>query len=259
MIRWYKIKAMMYLDFINFTHSHERIIEYLFFPITSTIIWGLFANSIKGLSPGTAMMFLVINIFWSFSYLFQSTANLLINMDVWSRSLNQLLISGLSEDEFILTRQLFACIASSAIIALMLGIAALYGFYLPSIGLVVFISLATMFASLVWGILVVALYIKLGKEYAFLSWSFMQLVILFSAPFFPITTYPFIVQKISMILPHTWIFEFLKQVSANGTADVGLLYRALLLSLGYLALIYPFYKMMFRKARKSGALVRLGF
>jgi hypothetical protein len=259
MIRWYKLKAMLYLDFINFTHSHERIIEYLFFPITSTIIWGLFANSIKEMSPGTAMMFLVINIFWSFSYLFQSSANLLINMDVWSRSLNQLLISGLSEDEFMLSRQLFACIASSAIIALMLVIAALYGFYLPSIWLVVLVSFVTMFASMVWGILVVALYIKLGKEYAFLSWSFMQLVILFSAPFFPITTYPWVIQKISMALPHTWIFEFLKQLSATGVSDASLLYRALVLSLAYLVIVYPTYKILFKKARKSGALVRLGF
>ena len=68
-------------------------------------------------------MFLLINIFWSFSYLFQSTANVQVNSDVWSHSLNQILVSGISDMEYLLARVVFATIASLFIIAVMLWLA----------------------------------------------------------------------------------------------------------------------------------------
>jgi ABC-2 type transport system permease protein len=258
MIRINKILALLYYDIITYTKSKERLIEFLFFPITSTIIWGLFAKSIIGISKETAMMFLLINIFWGFSYLFQSSANIQVNTDVWSRSLNQLLASGISEMEFIIGRLIFATITSLLVICIMLSMAVSFGFSMPPLNQMMLLILATILASMIWCVVVLSLYITLGKDYAFLSWSFMQLVILFSAPFFPIDTYPFVLRGVARLLPHTWIFEALKELSRTGLLNMAIVYHAVILSAVYLVLLFPFYMYMWKKAKRSGALVKLG-
>lgn len=257
MIRLYKIKAMMYRDIITFTKSKERLMELLFFPVTTTLMWGLFSNYFKAFSLETAMMLLIINIFWSFTYLSQSSANLQINMDVWSRSLTQLLISGINELEYLVSRLVFSTTASIPIVILMLWIASLYGFVIPSLAPFTLLIFVCLLASTVLGILVVSLFILLGRDYAFLSWTFLQLIILLSAPFFPIQTYPWFIQKISVILPHTWIFECLRNLSSTGIIDLSLVLKALVLSLIYMSMVLPLYFYVFKRARKTGALIRL--
>ncbi len=257
MISIQKIKALLYRDFVILSKSKERIIEFLFFPLTSTLIWGLFANHFRQFSVETAMMLLIINVFWSFSYLSQSAANLQINLDVWSRSIYQLLVSGIHELEYLLARILFSIITSLVILISMLYITHWFGFQLPAILPFIYLIISTLLASSALCILIVSLYILMGREYAFLSWSFLQLIILLSAPFFPITTYPVWMQKVAYILPHTWIFETLKRLPETGSLDILLINRSATISIIVLCVVIPFYLYVFQKSRKSGQLVRL--
>ena len=259
MIRLYKIKAMLYRDVRTLVRSKERLIDFLFFPVTNTLLWGLFAIYMGATSPETAMMLLMINIFWAFTYLSQSSANLQINMDVWSSSLNQLLISGINEIEYLIARFLYSGAASALIMILMGWMVGQFGLVLPPIHKLAYLVFVTYLASVVLGTLVVSLYVMLGKSYAFLSWSVMQLIIMLSAPFFPIDIYPRIIQKISKALPHTWLFESLREFIRSGTLNMGLVNKSLFLSVIYLILVIPFYLYVFKKSRKNGALVRLGF
>ncbi|MBS1266841.1 MAG: hypothetical protein MAG795_00810 [Candidatus Woesearchaeota archaeon] len=256
-MRFHKIKALLYRDFLTLSKSKQRIIESLFFPLTSTLIWGLFANYFKQFSVETAMMLLIINVFWSFSYLSQSAANLQINMDVWSRSLYQLLVSGIHELEYIIARILYSVISSLIILGSMLYITHLFGFQLPALLPLLYLIAATLLASTSLCILIVALFVLLGREYAFLSWSFLQLIILLSAPFFPIKTYPVWMQKVAYVLPHTWIFETLKRLPTEGALNINLINRSLIISMAVLCIVLPFYIYVFKKSKKSGQLVRL--
>lgn len=257
MIRIYKIKAMLYRDIVSFAKTKERIVEFLFFPVTTTVIWGLFSNYFKAFSLETAMMLLIINIFWSFTYLSQSSGNLQINMDVWSRSLTQLLISGISELEYLVSRLVFSTVASIPIVILMLWIAGFFGFVMPALAPFTFLIIVCLLASTVLGIFVVSLFILLGRDYAFLSWTFLQLIILLSAPFFPIQTYPWFIQKITVILPHTWIFECLRNLASTGVINTHLVMKALITSMIYLFLVLPLYLYVFKRAKKTGSLIRL--
>ncbi len=259
MIRLYKIKAMLYCDLIILARSKERLVEFLFFPVTTTLLWGWFANYFRTFSLEAAMMLLIINIFWSFIYLAQSAANTQINIDVWSHSLNQLMVSGLNELEYLVSRLLFSLITSVPIMLLMLWVASFYGLVIPPLAPFTFLLCVSLLASTVSVIFIVAVLILLGKEYSFLTWSFQQLVILLSAPFFPIETYPALIQKISVVLPYTWIFECLRNLASTGLINIPMLSKALVISLVYLCLVIPFYIYVFRKSRKTGALVRLGF
>lgn len=258
MIRLYKIKAMLYHDLLILTKTKERFVEFLFFPVTTAIIWGLFANYYRGFSSEAATMLLIINIFWSFIYISQSSANIQINMDVWSRSLIQLLISGLNELEYLVSRLLFSTIASLPVIFLMLWVARFYGLVIPPLAPFTLLILVSLLASAVLSILVASMFILLGKEYAFLSWTFLQLIVLLSAPFFPVKTYPLIIQKISAVLPYTWVFECLRNLASTGLINLSMVFKALIISSAYLCVVLPFYLYVFRRARKTGALVRLG-
>ncbi|MFH1399501.1 MAG: ABC transporter permease [Candidatus Woesearchaeota archaeon] len=258
-MRLYKIRAMLYRDMISFSKTKERMIELLFFPVTSAIIWGMFARHYASFSMETGLMMLLINIFWSFAYTSQSTGNLQINTDVWSHSLNQLLVSGLSEVEYLVSRLVFSTVASLGVITVMTWVATWFGFVVPALPGYAWLIFACLLASSVLGILVVTLYLRLGREYAFLSWSFLQLIILLSAPFFPIETYPGFVQGIVRLLPHTWVFQAVRGLAATGLVDIAIVNRAVLISLLALVFVFPLYVRVFRYARQSGSLVRLGF
>ncbi len=258
-MRWYKIRAILSRDILTFVKTKERLVEVLFYPITTTLIWGMFANYFSDISLETSMMLLATNVFWTFSYLSQSAANLQINVDVWSRSLNQLLVSGINEVEYIIARLIFSAAASTVILGLMMFIVSFFGFRFPALGPFVLLVLVTLLASMALSVLIFALFIMLGKEYAFLSWTFLQLIILLSAPFFPIEIYPVPIQYISKILPHTYVFNAVKTMAQTGRVPLNQVYLGLGISVAFLIVVFPFYLWVFKRARKKGQLVRLGF
>jgi len=59
-----------------FIRSKWKVVEFFYFPITTIVIWGLFAMYTKGFAVETGLMVLGINIFWSYSFISQSTINL---------------------------------------------------------------------------------------------------------------------------------------------------------------------------------------
>ncbi|MBC7189072.1 hypothetical protein H5U35_02495, partial [Candidatus Aerophobetes bacterium] len=96
-MRWYKISALIFRDFVIFTRSQWRLVEFFYFPITTVIIWGFFALFAREFAKEAGLMILLVSVFWSYSYICQSTINLQMNEDIWSGSLKQVLSSGISE------------------------------------------------------------------------------------------------------------------------------------------------------------------
>ena len=103
-INFQRLSALVYRDLLLHTRMKWRIAEILYFPITTIIIWGLFALYSKTIAIEAGMVVLSVNVFWQFAYLAQSTANMSIMDDTWSGSFRQLMLSGITEVEYISAR-----------------------------------------------------------------------------------------------------------------------------------------------------------
>ena len=257
-MKMYKIRALMYRDFMIFRNVKWKFVQFVYFPIATVLIWGLFAIFVKSLAAEAGLVVLVVNIFWNFANLAQNNINTQMMEDVWSGSFKPVLVSGITEMEYI-TARIFSCsIIASGIVVLMLLIGLPFGlgvYY--SNGLVFgYLIVLSLVSSIALSVIITALIIVLGREYGFLSWSALHVFILFSAPFYPVTIFPDFIQKIAWLMPFTNVFEAVRALT-TGSVTVNLLIAGGIVSLAYVIISFPLYAFVFKKARKKGWLVRL--
>ena len=257
-LRLNKIRALIYRDFIILTRAKWRLVEAIYFPITTIIIWGFFALYSRQIAVEAGLIVLVINIFWNFAYIAQSTANLQVMEDTWSGSLKQVLLSGISEFEYLFARLITATIISLIVMLLIL----IFSFiFVPEVFtqplLLAELTLITLIGSLALAVIIAAVYISAGREYGFLAWTALQLFILLSAPFNPIEIFPKVMQYIAMIMPFTFIFEAARNLVITNTINPSLLWQSFLVVSIYFIIGWPLYHFAFKRARKTGGLVRI--
>jgi len=250
-----KILALAYRDFLIIRRSKWRLVEIFYFPIVTIIIWGLFAVYAKTFAVQAGLLVLIVNIFWNFAFVAQSTVNMQIMQDSWSGSLKQLLLSGVSEVEYVTGRLISATIVSILVLVLLLSISSLFGWNpLTELPTVIIISLLTLVTSLALAVLITGLIIMLGRSYAFLAWTALQAFILLSAPFFPKEIFPGVLRYFSEVMPYTHIFEAARNLAAGNPVFFG---KAIIVTIAYSIIVWPIYIYLFKVARRNGNLVRI--
>jgi ABC-type polysaccharide/polyol phosphate export permease len=257
-MRWWKISALLWRDYKEFLKSRWRWLQFFYFPITSLIIWGFFAIWTRELASTVGMMALSVNIFWSWSYLVQSTINLTLNEDMWHETGSEILATGMTKWEFGGARILFSVLVSILNLTLILTIAQTLGFlnvlnFLTELLTLAAIALTT---SIGLALLIAGLIFLLGRSYAWLAWSALQFFVLFSSPLSPPHILPQAVQKVTHIMPYTALFEGVRRVSVGGDW-LGWARSSFLISLVYLAVGIAAYHLCFERARRSGALAKM--
>src|SRR3989338_2181146 len=221
-MRWYKVKALMVRDFLILRRSKWRFLQLFYFPLTTIIIWGLFALFSKAFALEAGLIVLAINIFWSFSLQSQSGINNMVNEDVWSGSLKQVLTTGISESEYVFARILTSMITSFAILLAMI-LMSVYWFGLTiitaNIPLTLLFTTSTLIASVGLAIVITACFVYLGREYSFLAWTALQMFILLSAPFYPVDIFPEPFKTIAYGMPFTGLFSGIRELITTSTVS----------------------------------------
>lgn len=256
-----RIIALIYYDILVFSRAKWRVVEMFYFPVTTVIMWGLFSTYVSSFALEAGLIVLVLNIFWNFAVVAQSNTNMQIMDDSWSGSIKQLLISGIKESEYIAARIISTTAISLALLSLLLA-TSYYMFGLKIIfekaGAASLLFLSTLISSIAMSILIAAFIITAGKEYGFLSWSLLQIFILLSAPFYPVTIFPDWLQGVAAAMPYTATFQNARALVSTGVTDSGLMLQGFLVSTAYLLVSLPAYFYAFRRARKTGYLVKFG-
>jgi len=258
-MRVYKIRSLMFRDFRIFMRSKWRFIQFFYFPITTVIIWGLFAIFARNFSPEAGLMVLAVNVFWSFSYLAQSTTNMQINEDHWSGSFRQVMSSGFTEFEYIFARIITSTLIAVIVMILMLLTALAFGLtILFEQGWLVFLlSSITLLGSIALSIIVAAMVIFFGREYSFFAWTVLQVFILLSAPLYPIEILPEVLQYVAYVMPFTNVFVGVRELITTGGISSLVLISGLGIVLVYLIVSIPLYYFAFRRAKRNGMLARM--
>ncbi len=258
-MKMHKISALLYRSRRIVLKSKYRLIDFFFFPITTIIIWGFFAVFARGTAAEAGMIVLVVNIFWSFSLVSQSAANMLVNEDVWTGSLKQILATGISEWEYLISRLVSSTIIAVAVMSVMLWLSTLFGFVISGavFAWILLFSILALAASVGIAIMVDALFIHLGEEYSFLAWTALQGFILLSAPFYPVEILPPVMQVIAQFMPFTAIFSGVRSIATVGSAGFNVILNSAIMAVVYIAISMPLYYLSFRTARKTGRLARM--
>lgn len=255
-----RIIAVIERDFRLTLRLKWRLVETFYFPITNVILWGFFTLWIQELAMEAAFTLLAINMFWTFAYQSQSGSNQQMMEDRWTQSYPQILTTPIRPTEYLIGKTFFGVVLTGVSFLLTLVLAHTvfdYTIFLDHFGLFVLLSIITMLASIAITIFVASIINVLGVHYSFLSWSAMHILVILSAPFFPITIYPPVLQTISKFVPYTWVFESIRMIGAQGFLHSSYLLKGLGLSLLYLAIAIPIYHRTMDKARKSGKLVKV--
>ena len=255
-----RIVAIVRRDFWIMKKVKFIAIRVFYLPIISILVWGFFANWSKGVGIEVALVLLAVNIFWQLAQQIQAGANLQIMEDRWTESYKQIILTPIKPLEYFIGKSIYAIITSIAsfIVIFLMGYF-FFGLSVLSQQLPMFILLSflTIVASIGVSALVESLILVLGNEYSFLAWSATSLVILLSAPFFPMTTFPSLIQIISAVMPYTWVFESVRNITTTGHLEMVLLGKTVLISFLYLLTTFIFYNKMFEKARKDGKLAKM--
>lgn len=252
------ITAIVWNDLQVIRRVKYRLVEAFYFPITNIIIWGLFAYASKGAALEAALIVLVVSLYWSFSLLAQQEANMLVMEDLWTSSIKHVFVAGITPIEYLLAKLTASAITSAVTATILILIANAFGapllIHLP---LVILLTIFALLGSLALAVAITGTIIMTGREYGFLSWSALQLFVLFSAPFYSPDALPTVMRWITEIMPFTYIFEAARQLATIGSIQTPTLWHAFAIALAYFILSFPYYLWAFKKAKQSGKLARM--
>jgi len=252
------IRAIIANDITTVIRVKWRFLELTYFPLSSILIWGLFAIQSRAYAAEAGLIVLVVNLFWSFSQLAQQQANILVMEDLWSFSIKHILIAGVSETEYIIAKLITSTSAAIIITSFLLLIANAFGApLLANLGTVAAIAGIALLGSVSLAILISGTIIMLGKEYGFLSWSMLQVFVFLSAPFFSPDIFPVPIRWITEIMPFTYVFQSARAIATNVPVQNSTLLHALSAVIAYFIFAWPYYYYSFRRARKTGMLAKM--
>ena len=245
--------------------SLPRTFEIVFWPVMELLVWGFVAAYIQNVSQNTlskiAISLINAMIFWDVLYRSQQGVSISFVEDIWTQNIVNLLISPLKIWEWILATFLYGFLKTTFITLILALIAlALYHFNLITNLHFYLIPLVFNLFLFGWalGIFTSSLVIRWGHAAEALIWGVPFLIQPISAIYYPLSILPFWMSAISKALPSTYVFEGMRAVIQTQQMPVSYFFTSLLLNVVYFILAGFFFNWMYKQARISGRLGRLG-
>lgn len=239
-----------------------RLVELVFWPTTSLMIWGflsVFLQKQGNFEIPFFIKFLIgAVIFWDIVFRSQQAITLSFLEDRSSRNLLNIFAAPVSIVNYVSACFLLGIIRVVIIIFLLASLAqVLYAFNLFAFEwnlIPFFINLLFFGWSL--GMISNSLIMHFGKAAENLSWGLPFIIQPFVTVFYPLDTLPQWAQNIAQVLPATYIFEGIREVSIEG----GIPWKNLMIATGgnivLLILSILLFLYTFNVARKKGLLTK---
>lgn len=255
----HRIFAIVLRNFYTFRRSIERVFDAFYGPTMNLVIWGLTSAYISKISENlTPILFLIVSglSFWILVERSQYESNVALLEDIWSKNISNIFISPLKFWEWIIGVTIIGIFKSIMSLATAFIVAFvlykinffIYGFYL-----IPFILLLLMTG---WWIsfLITGAILRYGTRVQAFAWNLVFILVPFSGVYYPTHSLPEWAQKISAVLPTTYIFDGIRQIILHHTLDIRNLYISLFLNMLYITLSLVFVKKSYDKMIKKGML-----
>lgn len=196
---------------------------------------------------------------WMFVWRSSQDIAVFVLEDFWSRNLYHLFSSPVKLSEHLISIILIGFLRSLATFAFM----ALFSFLLYSFNILsispLLLATAIFLLSLfgwVMGIFIVSFILRFGQRIQVLAWSVVFLIQPFSCIFYPLSALPNWAAKIAVLIPPTYVFEALRAAIKGNMVNYTALGYSFIVNLVLFILVIFFLKSSFKKAKKTGMLVK---
>lgn len=256
-----RIAALLIRHYYLYRRNFPRLFDIIFWPVSEMILWGFMTLYLvrSGTSLPPFVGFL-LGALMMWEILFRSNLGITVSHleEVWTRNALNLFASPLTIGEYVTAGILSSLIRVflTLIIMVVLGLT-FYNFNLFTIGFsffAFFVNLVIMGWSV--GIVTMAILFWFGQSAEILGWASIIFLQPFSAVFYPVSVLPKFVQYIAHAVPASHIFEGLRTLLNTGVFDGREFLWAFLLNVLYLTVALKILFATFRRAKKTGRLVR---
>ncbi len=246
-----------------YRRSFTRLLEVFYWPTVDILLWGFVSLYLQRSStdiPRFVGFFLGALILWDILFRAQQGITVSFLEDMWSRNLVNLFCSPLRVPEYVLGLVLVSVLKVCISFVVMSSLAGVfYSFNIFVLGLKL-IPLVLCLVSMGWaiGIVTMGLILRFGQEAEVLAWAVAFLFLPVSAVFYPVEVLPPLLQKVSLLVPASHVFEAMRGIIREGTLPLRRLFIAGVESIAYLGIASVVFFLIFRDALKRGMIVKIG-
>ncbi len=255
--------AVVLRQFYLIQRNVPRLLSLVVWVVVDIILWGFMTHYLDTIS--TAKYSLVPAVLgavllWDFLIRIMHGLSAAFMEDSWSRNLFNFFASPLSISEYV------AGLALSGIMTSMLGLAAMlliatliFGMSIFAYGVMIFPFLLILFITgTALGILGASIMLRYGPSSEWLIWPIPAMIAPFVGVFYPLHTLPHWMQVVSKVLPPSYVFESIRNITAGVPVTPETLWMGLGLSLIYVALACLLFSKICRFAIRTGLIARYG-
>jgi ABC-2 type transport system permease protein len=237
--------------------SPHRSFDIILWPIVDTLTFGSLAIAYQS-DEKHAYYVLAGVVLWHVIYQAQIAVSAGFLEETWSRNLLSLMVSPVSEAEYILGTAVFGLVKT------VLGVAGValtalicYGFGITSLGIgLIPVAALLLLCGWVIAMLVIGIVLRFGTGAEALVWGILFVLMPLSGTFFPVEALPGVLQPVAQALPTTHAFTAARQLVDGGAFpwhELGV--SAVLTVIGAAAAMY-YVTSMLRLFRRRGYVTR---
>lgn len=255
-----RIKAVLYQEFFVSLRSMEIIMDILFFPSMTIILFGFLSSYLSGTAGSLVGQSVLMGmLLWQLIFITQYSVSVGSLWNIWSRNLSNMFVSPLDIKEYI-----FAHVLSGSLKALFVFLTTsiicifVFNFNIFSLGL---LNLSLFYINLVLfafsiGIAILGLIFCFGTRIQAFAWGLVPMFQPLTAALYPVSVLPTPLKEIAYFFPPTYVFEAAREVLKSGVTDWHFIITAFWMNIIYVILGILFFRLMFRKSRESGQFAR---
>jgi len=208
---WLRVSAIARRHAYVLKRSPHRLFDVTVWPLVDVLLFGslgVFVSREPGVGPIAFGYLLSGIILWHVVYQSQIALSTGLLEETWSRNLLNLMVTPLSEIEYVLGVVLFGMVK----LAMGVGVVVLtalgfYAFNVTSLGWgVVPIVVVLLLVGWVIALFVIGIVLRFGSGAEALAWGILFMVMPLSGVFYPVRALPAVLRPIALALPTTHAF-----------------------------------------------------
>lgn len=256
-MKWHRIQAVIIRHLYGYQRNLDRLTDSFYWPLMDIVIWGFTSVWIQKTQVGVphiAAMLLTGLVFWQIVWRgnYEISVNLL--EEFWNQNLVNLFSTPLTLAEWMSAVIILSIM--KMFVTITVCVVAIYFLYATNIFTLGWYLLPFVISLLIsgWimGFLGSSIIVYWGQKVQTMAWTMGFLFAPFSAVYYPLSQLPLWVQRISLWLPTTYIFEGMRTVLTTGQLDVVVLVKSFTLNVIYLIGALMLFRYMFEKSRVKG-------
>lgn len=258
---WQRVRAIARRHAYVLARSPHRLFDVTLWPLVDVLLFGslgVFVSHHHG-SGSIAFGYLLSGIvLWHVVYQSQIALSTGLLEETWSRNLLNLMVTPMSELEYVLGVMLFGLVKLAMGVGVAAGTAAaFYAFNVTTLGWDLLpIGVVLLFVGWVIALFVIGIVLRFGSGAEALAWGILFMVMPLSGVFYPTRALPGFLQPVAVALPTTHAFAAGRALLDHQALPWGQLVVASVSTLALMVVAVAFVTAMLRLFRRRGYVTR---